>query len=145
MRQKRMIQAAIGVALLSVPLLAVAQQKFDLGKREYEANCAVCHGMSGKGDGPFVMDVGMMKGVADLTQISKRNHGWFPAARVYEVIDGREAVKAHGPRDMPIWGADYRAQAPDPFWVVPYDPETFVRIRILALMDYVARLQEKEK
>ena len=143
MMRRHTIVAALGAVLLSAPLLAAAQQKFDLGKREFESNCAVCHGISGKGDGPYVMDVGMMKGVADLTQISKRNHGLFPAAKVYEVIDGRSTVKAHGPRDMPIWGADYLAKAPDPLWVVPYDPETFVRVRILALVDYVSRLQAK--
>ena len=143
MQKKRMIVGAIGAVLLSVPMLAAAQQKqFDLGKQEYQANCAVCHGVSGKGDGPYAADVGM-KGVADLTQISRKNHGWFPAAKVYEVIDGRAVVKAHGPRDMPIWGTDYLANAPDPLWVVPYDPEAFVRVRILALVDYVSRLQAK--
>ena len=41
---------------------------------------------------------------ADLTQLAKHNDGQFPFWTVYRVIDGREEVKAHGSRAMPIWG-----------------------------------------
>ena len=142
MTRTQTIVAAIGAALAVAPLFAAAQQKVDLGKREYDSNCAVCHGLSGKGDGPYAMDVGV-KGVRDLTLLTKKNEGVFPLAGVYETIDGRKLVKAHGTRDMPIWGNEYLAKAPDPVWVVPYDPEVFVRARIVALVDYVHRLQAR--
>jgi len=43
----------------------------------------------------------------DLTQIRKTHGGQFPFWRVYRVIDGREDVRGHGMRDMPIWGQRY--------------------------------------
>lgn len=46
--------AATAAALLLTPLLVAGQQPFDLGKREYESNCAVCNGAIGKGDGPYI-------------------------------------------------------------------------------------------
>jgi len=44
----------------------------------------------------------------DLTQLSKKHQGQFPFWQVYRVIDGREEVKGHGTRDMPIWGEVFR-------------------------------------
>jgi hypothetical protein len=82
--------------------------------------------------------------IADLTTLSKRNNGVFPFARVAEIIDGRETVKAHGTRDMPIWGRDYYLrEAQEAYMDVPYEPEAYVRTRILALTEYVHRLQAK--
>ncbi len=67
------------------------------------------------------------------------------------VVDGRKVVIAHGTRDMPIWGDRYtpnlnRAISPNAseMFVNPaYDPETVVRMRILAVIDYLNRIQEK--
>jgi len=117
--------------------------KFDFGKREYESKCAVCHGKSGKGNGPYT--IVLVTKIADLTTLSKRNNGVFPFARVQEIIDGRQVVKAHGPRDVPIWGTDYLMEARESYSYidVPYDPEAYVRTRILALTEYIHRLQAK--
>jgi len=49
-------------------------------------------------------------------------------------------VKAHGTRDMPIWGRDYLFEAT--YMGMP-NPEAYVRVRILSLADYVHRLQAK--
>lgn len=139
----RMLRAAVlagcALALSSGP--AVAGDRGDFGKREYESNCAVCHGMKGKGDGPYAGIVDTR--IADLSVLTKRNDGVYPFQRVYEVIDGRQAVKAHGPRDMPIWGDRYMKSASEAYFDVPYEPEAFVRTRILALAEYVHRLQGK--
>ena len=141
MTRTHMIVAAIAAAFAGLSLSVAAQEAIDLGRHEYNSNCAVCHGTTGRGDGPYAADVGR-EGVADLTQLAKQNEGIFPSALVYETIDGRQFVKAHGTRDMPIWGTDYLAKAPDPVWyLAPYDPEVFVRSRIVALVDYVHRLQ----
>jgi mono/diheme cytochrome c family protein len=121
---------------------AVAADKFDFGKREYESNCAVCHGMKGKGDGPYAGFVQTKRGL-DLTGIQKRNGGIFPLLQVLETIDGRRELAAHGARDMPIWGRDYLARSRGDYMDVPYDAERYVDTRIVALADYLFRLQAK--
>lgn len=127
-----------GVIMLCGSSFAVAQP--DFGKREYDANCANCHGAKGKGDG--VYKGFLNKSPTDLTTLAKRNNGVFPHQRIYEVIDGRKDIGAHG-RDMPIWGADYKAKTAGDFMDIPYDPEVYVRTRINALIDYLNRLQAK--
>jgi hypothetical protein len=79
----------------------------------------------------------------DLTQLSKKNGGAFPLERAYSVIDGRQEVKGHGQRDMPIWGRDYQIKAGEYYLDVGYDPEAYVRGHILALIDYLNRMQAK--
>jgi hypothetical protein len=79
----------------------------------------------------------------DLTTMAKKNGGVFPAQQAYEIIDGRQEVEAHGPRAMPVWGRDYRAQAPD--LESYYDlRSTIAHAKILALIDYLYRLQGKD-
>jgi hypothetical protein len=73
--------------------------------------------------------------------------------RIYDIIDGRLEIKPHGARDMPIWGHRYSpapaTPAPSVGAVVPhfldpvYDREPVIRGRILAVIDYVYRIQEK--
>lgn len=120
----------------------VAAEKFDFGQREYESNCAVCHGMKGRGDGPYAGFVQTKRGL-DLTTIQKRNAGIFPLLQVLETIDGRRELAAHGTRDMPIWGRDYLARSSGDYMDVPYDAERYVNTRIVALADYLYRLQAK--
>jgi mono/diheme cytochrome c family protein len=122
----------------------LADAASDPGKREFDANCATCHGLSGKGDGPMQSVLNVKP--ADLTTIAKRNNGVFPVAKLRSVIDGRMEVNSHGSRTMPVWGDDYTAQAGNTWpnhMDVAYNPEIFVRSRIMALVDYIARIQEK--
>jgi len=139
---------AVGVATFAhAQQSSLARQNFDRGKYEYGAHCADCHGLSGKGDGPYVQLLRSGTVLPNLTELSKKNNGVFPFARVYETIDGTVLVRAHGPKDMPIWGPRYKIEATeagesfyDDFWA---NPEPFVRARILALTEYVYRLQAK--
>lgn len=140
-------KACLGAAII-VGVTGIAQAqgkgKHDIGKREFEANCAVCHGYKGKGDGSYA-DL-LKKPASDLTLLKKNNGGVFPFERVYASIDGRDMIKAHGDRDMPVWGRDYSAEtakAGEYYLDVPYDMEMYVRSRILALIDYLNRLQAK--
>ena len=59
--------------------------------------------------------------------------------------DGRYEVKAHGPREMPIWGADFMVDANALAATAdsPFDSEAYVKYRIYALVEYVYRLQVK--
>lgn len=123
---------------------APAQSVPDWGKAEYESNCASCHGLGGKGDGPLSESFRTI--AADLTTLAKRNDGVFPSQRVYEIIDGRQEVAAHGPRAMPVWGRDYQSQVPD---VMLGDIQIYglkdavVHNKLVALVDYLHRLQVK--
>ncbi len=147
MKLARIAAALLGAAVIGGTGIGYAAEKFDFGKRLYDGHCAVCHGKQGKGDGPYA-GLGDTR-IADLTMLSKRNNGVFPFARVFETIDGTQVVKAHGTRDMPIWGshflsAEHAAMEPYAgYFDVPYDREAAVRTRILALTEYVQRLQAK--
>lgn len=134
---------------LSVSLVATAlvssvtyaqPAKVDLGKKEFQENCVNCHGTNGKGYGPYVEL--LRRSPPDLTQLAKKNGGILPVNRMYETIEGAN-VPSHGSRDMPIWGNDYRIRAAEYYRDVDYNPEAYVRARILALIEYIDRLQER--
>ena len=120
-------------------------QRFDIGKHEYENRCATCHGLSGKGDGSFAEFLKTTP--TDLTALAKKNNGGvFPVDYVYKVIDGRQVVDSHGDREMPIWGSVYAREGrtvPDFYFDLPGSTEMRVQSRILALIDYLSRIQEK--
>jgi hypothetical protein len=44
---------------------------------------------------------------------------------------------------MPIWGTKYRADIEKAYFDVPFNSEAYVRAHILALIDYINRLQAK--
>jgi mono/diheme cytochrome c family protein len=133
--------------LLSVGLLRVTpapvgaqtsheQEVASAGKPTFEQYCATCHGRDGKGGG--VASNLLTVKPADLTMISKKNNGTFPFWRIYGVIDGREEIKGHGSRDMPVWGAEFRSQA-----AASMTAQSQVRGRILELVYYLQSIQAK--
>jgi mono/diheme cytochrome c family protein len=140
MKSKISMAIAAMLALSGISSATLAADKAGVGKLEYQSNCASCHGNDGKG-GAYVDFLKVTP--PDLSQLSKKNGGVFPLERVYNVIDGRQEVKAHGTRDMPIWGKDYQIRAGEYYVDIGYDPEAYVRGRILALIDYLNRLQAK--
>lgn len=92
-----------------IPVTSSAQDEILVrGRLEYQGYCAVCHGENGKGDG--IMARYLVIKPADLTQLSKKSGGEFPFWRTYWTIDGRQEVKGHGTRAMPIWGNRFRAE-----------------------------------
>jgi mono/diheme cytochrome c family protein len=114
----------------------------EFGRYEYETYCAVCHGTDGKGNGPFTMLLN--KRVPDLSVLAKNNRGIFPFARAYDVVVGTADVGAHGSREMPIWGDVFIGRAQS-----VYGPnyrestgDAYVKARVLALVEYISRLQE---
>ena len=72
---------------------------------------------------------------ANLATLKKRHGGQFPLWRTYRIIDGREEITGHGPRDMPIWG--------DWFRIIEGKNEDAVRGRIWQLMYYIESIQEE--
>ena len=139
-----LLVAALMMAIGGLASAADKKPRMDVGKQEYENSCVLCHGKDGKGGGAIV-DL-LKKAPTDLTTLSKKNNGVFPVDRVYAVIDGREMVTSHGDRDMPAWGNRYSAdsvKAAEYYMDVPYDGEMYARSRILALIDYLNRMQVK--
>lgn len=129
---------------------AVHADDVDVGKAEFQSSCATCHGADGKGRGP-VSEL-LKVPPADLTSLARNNNGVFPANSVYETIDGRKTISAHGTREMPIWGERFNPIMSLPHIVDPaydaLDPsrelrEVVVRTRILAVIDYLNRIQQK--
>jgi mono/diheme cytochrome c family protein len=131
----------LGTVIYGMSAIATAAEPLDIGKREYDASCANCHGRDGKGGGSFAQM--LQVSMPDLTTLAKRNGGVFPVSRVYNVIDGREELKAHGTREMPIWGRHFTFRAAPEYDDYAYEAEAFVRARILAVIDYLYRLQSK--
>ena len=124
--------------------------KIDIGKSEFLSSCASCHGADGKGKGPVS---GQLKvPPSDLTMLAKNNNGVFPTNAVYETIYGSKTVPAHGSREMPIWGERFNPVVNLPHHVDPsywkmagpeQSVEVVVRTRILAVIDYLNRIQQK--
>lgn len=137
----RMIELlATGILLAAAPAFA-GDKMVDVGKGEYNAACASCHGLQGTGDGPAADQ--MKAKVPDLTGLAKANQGVFPFDKIHQIIDGRAEIKAHGSREMPIWGTAFRRQSSAYFENYAGDSESGARSRILALVEYVYRLQRK--
>ncbi len=69
----------------------------------FNTYCAVCHGKDGKGDGPAASEFKIAP--ANLSMLSINNNGKFPAEHIAETIrTGPRDAKAHGSKDMPVWG-----------------------------------------
>jgi hypothetical protein len=77
---------------------------------------------------------------ADLTQLAKNNNGTFPTARVTRILDGSEAIPAHGSPQKPVWGhvfgAGEQAAGGNP-------AQTVARQRIQLILRYLETIQEK--
>jgi len=103
------------------------------GKDSFESYCAVCHGKTGKGDGPAAP--AMKTPVADLTMIAKKTGGKFNAVAVKEMIKGADReMAAHGSKDMPIWGPVFRSFQGDP---------NIAELRVNNLASYIESIQAK--
>lgn len=46
----------------------------------------------------------------DLTVLKRNNQGMYPTDRVVSSIDGSRSVRAHGDRNMPVWGEVFRKE-----------------------------------
>jgi mono/diheme cytochrome c family protein len=103
----------------------------------FENHCAACHGARGAGDGPLAAE--LRTPPANLRGIARRNAGKFDEAAVMATIDGRRAVAAHGPREMPVWGEQFESELENED--VPR-PRVSALERSRLLTDYVRTLQD---
>jgi mono/diheme cytochrome c family protein len=106
-------------------------EETNLGKMDYESSCAACHGENGKGDG--AVKVELKTKPTDLTLLANNNGGVFPTDVLYQIIDGRRTVRAHGTFEMPVWGFEFQRSGSD----------DVTRNRILAIVAYLRSIQLK--
>ncbi len=123
------------IAAACLVLTSGAAVAGDTGAELFQENCAACHGAYAEGDGPAIAALAVP--VPDLTTLSARNGGRYPADAVRAVVDGRNVPAAHGSRSMPIWGTE--------FWLEGGADDHASRkaaTRIQTLVDYLESLQE---
>jgi mono/diheme cytochrome c family protein len=138
----------------------------DAGRAEFLKNCAPCHGADGKGTGPI--GVKLETKPADLTLLAKKNHGTFSPDTVYKLIEDGTAGRIHLGGDMPLWDcqqpasdtasgttrkrrygrfrpAKNKVHAPtmEQLLDLPCDAKPVVDARILSIIGYLSRIQEK--
>ena len=101
------IAALAALSILLVSSCPAEELSGYSGAQLYQRFCASCHGAHGHGDGPVAASIRSM--VPDLTQISRRHGGNFPAAQLQRIIDGRTVQPPHGSREMPVWGFEFRS------------------------------------
>jgi mono/diheme cytochrome c family protein len=101
------------------------------GGELFKSYCAPCHGSDAKGNGP--MGAVLKVPPPDLTILSRRNNGKFPADHVATVLRNGVDVPAHGTAEMPIWGSTF----------ADIKTHRVVTMRITDLTRYLESLQAK--
>jgi mono/diheme cytochrome c family protein len=97
----------LGLGLLLVwPAAMAGSSDVAKGRALYLDHCASCHGLNGDGKGPVASALSTPP--ANLRRLSERYGNPLPVDQIARFIDGRADVKAHGPRDMPVWGEEVR-------------------------------------
>lgn len=103
------------------------------GHAAFITSCASCHGEDGRGGGPVAEFLTIP--VPDLTLLAIEYGGHFPEELVYNTIDGRRNVPAHGSREMPVWGN---------IWADGDAGEEDIWQRTGELVEYIRRIQAEE-
>ena len=98
----------------------------------YREYCAVCHGVSGKGDGPAASAT--KRHPTDLTQLARANRGKFPTLAVQTSIKGNNSIVEHGTGEMPVWGSILNRSG---------EPKSLGEMRVMALVKFVESLQAR--
>ena len=106
------------------------------GSYAYRTYCATCHGTDGKGEGPLAASLRFTP--PDLSLVSKRNGGEYPAEKIQRIVDGRKPLAGHGGPDMPIWGDAFRNAD------TGYD-DAKVKEKVRSIVEYLRTLQAPGK
>jgi mono/diheme cytochrome c family protein len=121
------ILAAVGTCWAQQPRKAALAH----GETVYRVYCAVCHGDSGRGNGP--MSTILKVPVPDLTALTVKNSGTFPQQRVQKQLEAADSdMPGHGTRSMPIFGPAFVETGPN---------ANDARARIRDLIEYLKSIQ----
>jgi mono/diheme cytochrome c family protein len=132
----------VALALTVAPSAVLAQSPRQIdeehpGYRDYRSYCGACHGIDANGDGPVAS--ALTTPPADLTRLGERYGMPLPRSKLLPFVDGRDAKRAHGTREMPVWGKVlHQDQAGST------EREMIVRGTILVILDYLETIQVQE-
>lgn len=101
---------ALAAMLLGSQLALAADKDVAQGQRYFNRYCSACHGKDATGNGPVAK--ALAKPPANLRMLGEKYGMPLPAAQLAKLIDGRDAVRAHGTSDMPVWGERLYALGP---------------------------------
>jgi hypothetical protein len=132
---KHAIAIGSALALAACANTGARSQAQMSGMQLYEHLCSSCHGVDGRGDGPVASLLTIV--VPDLTRIAQREGGEFPTQAVRRSIDGRWDRRAHGARDMSVWGWQFYDSAA----VNDAQERARVDAMVSRLVDYVRSIQ----
>jgi len=144
----RYVRLAILAVSLVLGLVASAQTptktgpkaNIAAGRELFHQNCSVCHGVDAKGKGsmydPESAEPARRVPPADLTVLSERNAGKFPADRVRNAIYNKDSIPAHGTPEMPAWG--------NVFYLLKSRPKVLEE-RVRDLTAYIESIQTTKK
>ena len=94
--------ALIAPLFSGVTLARDREETIERGKTTYLVFCSNCHGQDATGNGPVAQLLTIPS--SNLTLLKRKGMEEFPFNEVHSAIDGRKDVKAHGYKQMPIWG-----------------------------------------
>jgi len=136
-----MIARCTGIVVLTALLLSRPGQAAPAGadasnegRADYLRYCAACHGVEADGHGAVAPVLRTTP--SDLRTLSARYGTPLPSDQVARFIDGREAVTAHGEREMPVWGERFNTTDTE-----GNRQDAAVRRRIARLLAYLASIQ----
>ncbi|HVN88927.1 MAG TPA: cytochrome c [Candidatus Binataceae bacterium] len=119
------------IAVLGTGGRFAAAEEAAQGRVIYLHYCASCHGINADGNGPVAR--ALKEPPTNLRLLSDLYGNPLQEDKVARAIDGRAEVKAHGPRDMPVWGEQFSAQS--------HGDERQVKERITKLVAYLQSIQ----
>ncbi len=114
---------------------AVEYDPIEQGRIHYMRYCASCHGEDGRGGGPVAE--ALKDPPTDITRFRIEEDGTFRVDDLIEIIRGVKDVRAHGTREMPVWGniwgdSELQSATPDQ-----------IETRINELVEYMRSIQEQ--
>jgi mono/diheme cytochrome c family protein len=131
------VVGALALIALSSPV-AADETRIAEGHQLFVQYCASCHGREAQGNGPLAPI--LTTPPADLHMLSARHGAPLPKAQLAEWIDGRRAVRGHGPGDMPVWGKRLTASGPP-----GPAAETLAKGELMLIVDYIDSIQATQK
>ncbi|HKD70264.1 MAG TPA: cytochrome c [Candidatus Binataceae bacterium] len=136
MRRQVWMLSLLGLLLLDGTVFAGSSSgTIARGRALFINYCASCHGLNADGKGPVAP--ALTTPPSNLRLLSERYGNPLPEDQIARFIDGRADVKAHGPRDMPVWG--------EMAWRYGDGRKGQVKGGIAALVAYLHSIQKREQ